>query len=92
MGIIVSLVAVLAIIAVALAGSQAAGLQYVFGVYLPYAGFTILLVGFILRVLGWAKSPVPFRIPTTPHFSQGHDCYHPFQTSQSFLTIPLLTR
>ncbi|MGQ9500141.1 MAG: sulfate reduction electron transfer complex DsrMKJOP subunit DsrM [Dissulfurimicrobium sp.] len=65
MGIIVSLVAVLAIIAVALLGSQVTGLQYVFGVYLPYTGFTILLVGFVFRVLDWAMSPVPFRIPTT---------------------------
>lgn len=32
---------------------------------LPYAAFTILLVGVCHRVLGWASSPVPFRIPTT---------------------------
>ncbi|UKL13883.1 sulfate reduction electron transfer complex DsrMKJOP subunit DsrM [Dissulfurimicrobium hydrothermale] len=64
MGAMISLIAVLVIILAALVGSMA-GLQYVFGVILPYTGFTILLVGFVFRVLDWAKSPVPFRIPTT---------------------------
>ncbi|MGC8736111.1 MAG: sulfate reduction electron transfer complex DsrMKJOP subunit DsrM [Dissulfurimicrobium sp.] len=64
MGAMISLIAVLVIILAALVGSMA-GLQYVFGVILPYTGFIILLVGFVFRVLDWAKSPVPFRIPTT---------------------------
>ena len=31
----------------------------------PYAGFVILLIGVCYRILLWANSPVPFRIPTT---------------------------
>jgi len=31
----------------------------------PYLAFAIFLGGFIYRVINWAKSPVPFRIPTT---------------------------
>ena len=31
----------------------------------PYAAIFIFLGGFIYRILKWARSPVPFRIPTT---------------------------
>lgn len=40
-------------------------LQYFLGVVIPYAAFLIFVVGMIYRVLKWAQSPVPFRIPTT---------------------------
>lgn len=40
-------------------------LAFVFAVVLPYAAIAVLIVGFIYRVLRWAKSPVPFRITTT---------------------------
>ncbi|HID96643.1 MAG TPA: menaquinol oxidoreductase [Thermodesulfobacteriaceae bacterium] len=65
MDIIISLGAVLAIIVVALVGAQATGLQYLLGIIIPYAAFAVFLVGFVKRVLDWARSPVPFRIPTT---------------------------
>ncbi len=56
--------AVIALIAIAWLGSLA-GLDYLFGVVFPYLAFAIFLGGFISRVVYWAKSPVPFRIPTT---------------------------
>ena len=56
--------AVIALIAIAWLGSLA-GLDYIFGVVFPYLAFAIFLGGFIYRVVYWAKSPVPFRIPTT---------------------------
>ncbi len=59
-----SLIAVVVLGIIAYAGS-AAGLESLFGIYIPYAAVAIFLLGFILRVLKWAKSPVPFRIPTT---------------------------
>jgi nitrate reductase gamma subunit len=34
-------------------------------VILPYIALTIFLGGFIYRIIKWARSPVPFRIPTT---------------------------
>lgn len=37
----------------------------VFGVIIPYIAFTVFVIGIIYRVVTWAKSPVPFRIPTT---------------------------
>ena len=56
--------AVIALIAISWIGSLV-GLDYLFGVVFPYLAFAIFLGGFIYRVVGWAKSPVPFRIPTT---------------------------
>lgn len=46
-------------------GGTMQALHPVFGIALPYAAFLILVFGFIWRVMRWAKSPVPFRIPTT---------------------------
>ncbi|RJX28535.1 MAG: menaquinol oxidoreductase [Desulfurivibrio sp.] len=57
--------AVLALIVVAFLGGKVTGLQYLLGVVLPYLAFGVFIVGFCSRVLNWAKSPVPFRIPTT---------------------------
>lgn len=36
-----------------------------FGVVLPYAAALVFIGGFVWRIMNWAKSPVPFRIPTT---------------------------
>lgn len=38
---------------------------FIFAVVLPYTAFVFFLCGFIYRIILWAKSPVPFRIPTT---------------------------
>ena len=65
MKILVSLVAVLALLALAYVGTEVAGLQVVFGIVLPYVAVLVFLGGFVYRVLSWAKVPVPFRIPTT---------------------------
>lgn len=65
MGVIVSLGAVLGIVVIALMGAQMHGMQYLFGVLIPYVAFATFLVGFVLKVVNWGKSPVPFRIPTT---------------------------
>lgn len=47
---------------VAVSGS---GGQFVMGVVVPYAAFAIFVVGFVMRVLSWMRSPVPFNITTT---------------------------
>ncbi len=39
--------------------------QLIFGVIIPYAAIFIFIVGVIYRVWTWARTPVPFRIPTT---------------------------
>jgi nitrate reductase gamma subunit len=59
-----SLLAAIALFLVSYAGSEA-GLQALFGIVIPYLAIVIFLVGVIWRVMNWARSPVPFRIPTT---------------------------
>jgi nitrate reductase gamma subunit len=65
MGAWVSFFAVFVIILIGLGGAQTAGLQMFFGVVVPYLAVLTFFVGVIYRVVGWARSPVPFRIPTT---------------------------
>lgn len=65
MGVIVSLIAVLVLVLVAYLGVSGAGLQSLFGIVIPYAAVLTFIVFFIARILKWAKSPVPFRIPST---------------------------
>ncbi len=60
----VALAAVGGLIAVAFIGVQA-NLQLLFGVVVPYLAALIFIEGLIYRVIKWARSPVPFRIPTT---------------------------
>ena len=59
-----SLLVVALIGAIAWAGS-AIGLSYLFGVVLPYVAVVTFFLGVIWRMVYWAKSPVPFSIPTT---------------------------
>jgi nitrate reductase gamma subunit len=37
----------------------------VFGIIIPYAAILIFVAGLIYRIVKWARSPVPFRLPTT---------------------------
>ncbi len=60
-----SLMAVVLLFLLAYAGVEAAGLNVLFGIVLPYLALAIFLAGFAYRILDWARSPVPFRIPTT---------------------------
>lgn len=64
MHFLVPLAAVLGLMTMAYFGSQA-GLQWVFGVAAPYLSVLLLVEGLIYRIVQWARSPVPFRIPTT---------------------------
>jgi len=57
------LVVALALLA-ALAGTAESG-RALLAVVIPYAALVIFLAGLCYRVVQWARSPVPFRIPTT---------------------------
>ncbi len=59
------LAAVIALVLIAWIGSRIPGMQYFFGVAVPYVAMALFVGGFCYRVIQWAKSPVPFRIPTT---------------------------
>jgi len=41
------------------------GAAFIFAVVIPYLALTLFFTGFIYRVVRWARSPVPFNIPTT---------------------------
>lgn len=64
MNILFSLFALILLIVLAIVGVEVANMDFVFGVIIPYSAFTIFIVGIVLQVVKWAKSPVPFRIPT----------------------------
>ena len=59
-----SLLVVALVAAIAWLGASI-GLGSLFGVVLPYAAIAVFLVGVVWRMVYWAKSPVPFAIPTT---------------------------
>src|SRR5512141_596093 len=65
MKIVLPFFAVLVLAAVAFAGVKVANLQFLFGIVIPYLALGLFLVGFVMRVLKWGRSPVPFSIPTT---------------------------
>ncbi|MDF1577496.1 MAG: sulfate reduction electron transfer complex DsrMKJOP subunit DsrM [Desulfurivibrionaceae bacterium] len=56
---------VLALMLLAYVGAAVPGGRTLFGVVLPYLGFAVFIIFFIAKVMDWARSPVPFRIPTT---------------------------
>jgi nitrate reductase gamma subunit len=60
-----SFLAVLVLALIAWVGCDLLGLQVLFGVILPYIAVVAFFIGFFLRMMDWARSTVPFRIPTT---------------------------
>jgi len=60
----VPLAAVLGLVVIAYVGVQA-NLQLLFGVVVPYMAVLIFIEGMVYRLIQWARSPVPFKIPTT---------------------------
>jgi nitrate reductase gamma subunit len=60
-----SLLAVIALFLLAYLGVEAAGLELLFGIVIPYVAVTAFVAGVVCRVTGWARSAVPFRIPST---------------------------
>ena len=65
MAALYSFLAVAVVIIVgALAGRSAEG-RFILYAAVPYTAVAVFLGGFCYRVIAWATSPVPFRIPTT---------------------------
>ncbi len=59
-----SLLAVLVLFLLAYVGTEVLSLQVLFGVIIPYGAILVFIGGFIYRMMDWAKSAVPFQIPT----------------------------
>ena len=60
-----SLITVIVLFLLAYVGAMLPGGEVFFGIITPYLALIIFILGFINRVIDWARSPVPFRIPTT---------------------------
>jgi nitrate reductase gamma subunit len=65
MALVFSLLAIGLLATVPWLGVSTMGLDWLFGIVAPYAAMVILMAGLIRRVIGWARAPVPFRVPTT---------------------------
>lgn len=59
----IALMATLIILAIGWGGSML-GLQTLLGVVLPLVAGAVFIIGFVWKIVTWAKSPVPFAIPT----------------------------
>jgi len=64
MNVLIPLIAVGGLFALGFVGA-AAGLGWLFGVVFPYLAVALFLGGIVYRVMNWAGTPVPFRVPTT---------------------------
>ncbi|HUU79942.1 MAG TPA: sulfate reduction electron transfer complex DsrMKJOP subunit DsrM [Acidobacteriota bacterium] len=65
LSILFSSFAVLLVVLIPWVGVGAADLRLFFGIIVPYAAMATFFIGIVIRVIDWARSPVPFRIPTT---------------------------
>ncbi len=65
LGILISGFAVTLVVLIPWIGVAAFDLRTFFGIIIPYVAMATFFIGIIYRVVGWARSPVPFRIPTT---------------------------
>ncbi len=65
LSILFSCFAVMVVVLIPWIGVGALDLKTLFGVVIPYAALATFIVGIIVRVLDWGRSPVPYRIPTT---------------------------
>ena len=73
-------------------GAGLLGLQAIFGIVIPYAAILIFLVGFTMRILGWARVPVPFRIPTTAGQQKSLDWIKPSKIDSPHTTWGVVGR
>ncbi len=73
-------------------GAGLLGLQAIFGIAIPYAAILVFLIGFTMRVLGWARSPVPFRIPTTAGQQKSLDWIKPSKIDSPYTTWGVVGR
>ncbi len=65
MNVVGSLLAVIVLLLIPWIGVGVLGLDSVFGIVVPYVCFLIFIIGLVYKMVYWAKSPQPFKIPTT---------------------------
>ncbi|MFP3928265.1 MAG: sulfate reduction electron transfer complex DsrMKJOP subunit DsrM [Desulfobacteraceae bacterium] len=65
LSIVFSIAVVVVLVLIPWIGVGAFDLRTLFGIVVPYAAILVFVGGIVAKVVGWARSPVPFRIPTT---------------------------
>ncbi len=60
-----SLFLLLFLVCLAFVGAYVLKFHLLMGVIVPYCACAVFIIGIVYRVIKWARSPVPFRIPTT---------------------------
>ena len=88
----ISLLAVIVLGCVAWFGAQHSSLQYLFGLALPMIAVPVFLAGFIWRIVYWAKSPVPFSIPTTGGQQRSLDWIKPNRLDSPYTKVGTVGR
>ncbi len=63
--LLISVAAVAALVLIPWIGVGVLDLRVLFGVVIPYAAILTFFAGFIIKVVKWGRSAVPFKIPTT---------------------------
>lgn len=92
MSIMLPLAIILLLLLFVLGGVSYTHLENVFGVFIPYLAIAIFLMGFIFRILSWAKSPVPFRITTVCGQEKSLDWIKANRLESPFNTLDVLKR
>ena len=87
---IISLLAVIALGVIAWLGASFA--PFIFGAVVPYVAVAVFLAGFAARIFDWAKSPVPFRIPTTGGQQRSLDFIKPARLDSPYTPIGVIGR
>ena len=65
MNVLYALFLVILAVLLVIIGVGGLGWHSLFGVVIPYIAIAVFILGLIYRVWKWARSPVPFHIPTT---------------------------
>lgn len=86
------LMAVIALFLVAYVGVEAGGLQWLFGIVIPFLALITFVVGFVMRVNDWGRSPVPFAIPTTCGQQESLPWIKPNKIDNPFSTSGVIMR
>ncbi|MCX5798204.1 MAG: sulfate reduction electron transfer complex DsrMKJOP subunit DsrM [Proteobacteria bacterium] len=64
MKIFYAFLAIILLLFIAYTGVEVFGFYLIFGVVIPYIAFAVFIFGTIYRIIRWAKTPVPFCVPT----------------------------
>ncbi|MCR6544865.1 sulfate reduction electron transfer complex DsrMKJOP subunit DsrM [Dehalobacterium formicoaceticum] len=91
MGVGFALLMIVLLILIPYIGVMAGG-EYILGVFIPYLAFAVLIAGLVYRIVSWAKSPVPYRIPTTCGQQKTHDWIKSDQVENPTTTLGVWLR